>query len=97
MSNNFPLINLEAPSSAVLVDVTISKDTMTTKLMKLPTVLTHVAISRSKLYAQIKAGTFPQPISLGGRAVAWIEEEVQDWIDAAVAKSRVIDLSKGGA
>jgi prophage regulatory protein len=24
--------------------------------------------------------TFPRPVSLGSRAVAWIESEVQDWI-----------------
>ena len=71
---------------------------MTTKLIKLPTVLVHVAISRSKLYAKIKEGTFPQPISLGGRAVAWIEEEVQDWINSVVEQSRIGDVNlKGNA
>lgn len=89
---------LVLPSSEVLVDVNTSKETMTTKLMKLPAVLTHVALSRSNLYAKIKAGTFPQPISLGGRAVAWIDEEVQEWIDAAVDQSRnIAGLSKASA
>jgi prophage regulatory protein len=88
-SNNFPLLILDEPSSTVLVDVNISKENMTTKLMKLPDVLTRVAISRSKLYAKVKEGTFPAPISLGARAVAWVEQEVEDWIAALVAKSRV--------
>ncbi len=29
-------------------------------------------------------GTFPASVSLGSR-VAWIESEVQDWIDARIA------------
>ncbi|RJG26374.1 AlpA family phage regulatory protein [Massilia cavernae] len=41
---------------------------MATKLLKLPAVLTRVAISRSKLYAGVKEGTFPAPVSLGARA-----------------------------
>lgn len=87
-SNNFLLLILVRPSSAVLVDVNISKEIMTTKLMRLPDVLTRVAISRSKLYAKVKEGTFPAPVSLGARAVAWVEQEVEDWIAALVAKSR---------
>lgn len=58
------------------------------KLMKLPAVLTRVAISRSKLYANVKAGTFPAPISLGARAVAWLEHEVEDWILGRVEAAR---------
>ena len=61
---------------------------MTTKLMKLPAVLTRVAISRSKLYANVKEGTFPAPISLGARAIAWVEEEVEQWILARVEAAR---------
>lgn len=60
------------------------------KLMKLPAVLTRVAISRSKLYANVKAGTFPPPISLGARAVAWLEHEVEDWIVGRVEVARKI-------
>lgn len=72
----------------MLVDVNISKEIMTTKLMKLPAVLTRVAISRSKLYAKVKEGTFPAPISLGARAVAWVEAEVDEWVDSLVQASR---------
>lgn len=87
-ANNFWLFILATPSSAVLVDVNISKEIMTKKLMKLPTVLTRVAISRSKLYAKVKEGTFPAPISLGARAVAWVEEEVDEWVNSLIQASR---------
>jgi prophage regulatory protein len=34
----------------------------------------------STLYARINAGTFPAPVSLGPRAVGWIESDVQRWV-----------------
>ena len=34
----------------------------------------------------IKNGTFPRPVSLGGRAVAWVREEIEEWIEQRVAE-----------
>lgn len=49
----------------------------------------RVGLTRSPLYARIKAGTFPKPVQLGeSRAVGWIEAEVDEWLAAQVAKSR---------
>lgn len=38
-------------------------------------------ISRSTIYAMIKAGTFPRPILIGKRAVGWPEDVVAEWIE----------------
>jgi len=49
----------------------------------------RVGLTRSPIYARIKAGTFPKPISLGGgRAVGWLEHEIESWLNAHVEKSR---------
>jgi prophage regulatory protein len=40
----------------------------------------RTGLSRSTIYTRTKAGTFPAPISLGPRAVGWIEGDVQRWI-----------------
>lgn len=49
----------------------------------------RVGLTRSPLYARIKDGTFPKPIRLGnGRAVGWIEAEIDAWLDEQVEKSR---------
>ncbi len=49
----------------------------------------RVGLSRSPLYARIRAGTFPKQISLGGgKAVGWIESEIEAWIAAQIQKSR---------
>ena len=40
----------------------------------------RTGLSRSTIYARINAGTFPAPVSLGPRAVGWIEDDVQRWL-----------------
>jgi prophage regulatory protein len=48
----------------------------------------RTGLSRSTIYQYIKDGTFPKPVSLGPRAVAWLESEVSDWITARVKRAR---------
>jgi prophage regulatory protein len=48
----------------------------------------RTGLSRSTIYLRISEGTFPKPVSLGGRAVGWVEAEVQDWIGAQIEASR---------
>ncbi len=48
----------------------------------------RTVLSRSTIYDRIKAGTFPAPISLGEKAVGWIESEVNGWLAAQIEKSR---------
>lgn len=49
----------------------------------------RVGLTRSPLYARIKAGTFPKPVLLGsGRAVGWLEHEIDEWLASQVEKSR---------
>ena len=33
-------------------------------------------------------GRFPRPVSLGSRAVSWLESEVDEWIRERIAESR---------
>ena len=37
-------------------------------------------LSRSTLYARIRAGTFPAPVALGNRAVGWDSAAIEHWI-----------------
>jgi prophage regulatory protein len=57
-------------------------------LLRLPQVRVRTGLSRSTIYQYISAGTFPKPVQLGPRAVAWIESEVAAWIHARIVKSR---------
>lgn len=41
-----------------------------------------VQLSRSSIYAAVKAGSFPAPYRIGARAVAWRISEVEQWLAA---------------
>ena len=57
-------------------------------MLRFPTVKARTGLSRSTIYLRISRGTFPAPVSLGGRAVGWIEAEVQAWLTARIAQRR---------
>ena len=48
----------------------------------------RTGLSRSTIYERIKMGTFPAPVSIGAKAVGWIESEIDSWLTAQVEKSR---------
>jgi len=37
---------------------------------------------------RLAEGRFPRPVALGGRAVGWIETEVDEWVRERIAESR---------
>lgn len=61
---------------------------MATAILRLPTVKARTGLSRSTIYLRISEGSFPKPISLGGRAVGWIEAEINDWLNQQIEASR---------
>ena len=50
------------------------------KFIRLQEVLESTGLSRSVLYTQIANTTFPQPISLSGTTVVWLEKDIHKWI-----------------
>ena len=44
----------------------------------------RTGLSRSTIYLRIHEGTFPRPISLGARAVGWLEHEIEAWLAACI-------------
>lgn len=61
---------------------------MATAILRLPTVKARTGLSRSTIYLRVAEGTFPKPVSLGGRAVGWIESEIQQWLELRIDASR---------
>lgn len=57
-------------------------------ILRLPAVKARTGLSRSTIYLRISEGRFPKSISLGGRAVGWIEAEVNDWLNQQIEASR---------
>lgn len=50
------------------------------RILRLRQVCDACGLSPSTIRRRVAAGDFPSPIRLGGNAVGWIEEEVQEWI-----------------
>ncbi len=53
-------------------------------LWRLPTVETQTGLSKSEIYRRIKLGTFPKPLKLGARAVAWPAAVVESWVKSLI-------------
>ncbi len=53
-------------------------------LLRRPDVEQRTGLKRSSIYALMKDGAFPQQVSLGSRAVAWVEEEIEVWIEERI-------------
>ena len=61
---------------------------MAITILRLPAVKERTALSRSTIYLRIANNEFPAPISLGGRAVGWLEEDINNWLEQKIEASR---------
>lgn len=59
------------------------------KLIKLASVKSMTGLSKSSIYAMMQKGEFPRSVTIGSRAVAWVEAEIQKWIEEKISLSRV--------
>lgn len=64
---------------------------MTYIILRLPTVKIRTGLSRSSIYLRMSKGEFPAPISLGGRSVGWLEQDIDEWIVERIEQSRIND------
>ena len=69
---------------------------MPRRILRLPIVLDRTGLSRSTVYQRVTEGRFPRPVSLGARAVGWIEAEVEEWIAGQIEVSREIRNLRAG-
>jgi prophage regulatory protein len=71
-----------APAKRTKKPTTTSPQDRPTRLIRLPEVKGRVGLSRSSIYLRIAAGTFPRPVRLGEKSVAWSEAAIDSWIAA---------------
>jgi prophage regulatory protein len=64
------------------------------RLLRFPDVSDRVGLRHSAIYDAIRKGTFPRPVLLGRKAVAWLEAEVDAWINARIAERDAATLPK---
>ena len=80
------------------------KHTPQKRFIRLPEVLSRTGYGRTTIYRKMEDGSFPRSVKLGGppidpnvfdsRAVAWIEDEVDQWIESRIEErdSSLIDI-----
>lgn len=67
------------------------------RILRRKQVEARTGLSRSSIYAKLRHNpkrpgdydpSFPKPVSVGAKAVGWIEAEIDAWLTAVVEKSR---------
>ena len=61
---------------------------MSNKIIRLPAVKDQTGLSRSSIYLRMSKGEFPQSISLGDRAIGWLEEDINQWLEDCIVNSK---------
>ena len=64
------------------------------RFIRLPEVLTRTGYGRTTIYRKMEDGSFPRSVKLGSppkdpnafdsRAIAWIEDEVEQWMESRI-------------
>jgi prophage regulatory protein len=53
-------------------------------LLRRKTVEQITGLSRSSIYAMMSEGTFPKNYKIGRRAVAWLEDDIHQWMNEKI-------------
>ncbi|MGR5452276.1 helix-turn-helix transcriptional regulator [Vibrio campbellii] len=61
---------------------------MSNQIIRLPEVIQATGLSRSTIYLRMSKGEFPKSISLGERAIGWVQVEVEQWVEQRISASR---------
>ncbi|QIN39173.1 helix-turn-helix transcriptional regulator [Enterobacter ludwigii] len=52
-----------------------------TRLLRMSDVISLTGLPKSTIYLKIKNKEFPNQVPIGTRSVAWVEAEINDWIE----------------
>ena len=74
------------------------------RFIRLPEVMSRTGYGRTSIYRKMEDGSFPKSVKLGGppldpdvfdsRAIAWLEEEVDQWIESRIEERDSVQVSK---
>lgn len=52
------------------------------RFIRIAEIKARTTLSTSTIYAKIRAGEFPRGRRIGGMSVAWLESDVDEWMDS---------------
>jgi prophage regulatory protein len=53
---------------------------MSQRLLSMKQVLERIPLSKTEIYRRIRAGTFPAPVRIGRKRIAFSADEIDEWI-----------------
>lgn len=56
------------------------------RLISMKEVMHKTSLARSTIYKYLAEGIFPESVSLGANKVAWLESEINEWIEEKLAQ-----------
>ncbi|MCB9989227.1 MAG: AlpA family phage regulatory protein [Rhodospirillales bacterium] len=59
------------------------------RFLRLTDVMARTGLSRSAIYLSISEGTFPKNINLSARSVAWLESEIDTWMQDRINQKSI--------
>lgn len=51
-------------------------------LLRIDDVIHYTGLSRSSIFAGIKTGSFPAPVRIGKRLIAWRSIDISTWVNS---------------
>ena len=61
---------------------------MAQSFIRLSEVLRRTGYSKAWIYRLLKENRFPRPVKIGSRSIAFVENEIDEWINQRIAESR---------
>lgn len=55
--------------------------TVPEQFLRLPAVISMTGIPRSSLYEKVASGSFPEPVRIGERCIAWRLSSITSWMN----------------
>ena len=52
------------------------------RLIRAAEVYDRTALSRASIWRRVREGSFPKPVTLGYNRIAWVESDIDAWIEA---------------
>jgi len=63
-------------------------EVITMKFLRIEEVKQRIGLGRTTIYKMVNEGTFPKPVRILGKKVAWIDSEVDEWMMQRIADER---------
>lgn len=60
---------------------------MSTIFLRLPAVKQITGLCRASIYRHVCLGTFPAPVQIGQRAVAWRQSDIDTWAASLTSRT----------